>query len=75
MKHLRKLKLEDNPGLKEDNSKDYLKLLQLIEGIFRFTQQKAKEYKSKMTDAAFTDNICNLKKYENKYHESLGYNK
>jgi hypothetical protein len=27
MKHLRKLKLEDNPGLKEDNSKDYLKLL------------------------------------------------
>lgn len=34
MKHLRRLKLEDNPGLKEDNSKDYLKFMEIIEGKF-----------------------------------------
>lgn len=30
MKHLRKIKLEDNPGLKEENSESYIKLLEII---------------------------------------------
>ena len=71
MKQLRKLKLQDNPGLKEDHSKDYLKLLQLIEGTYEITQQKAKEYKNQMKDVLFIDNMHKTK-YENKYHEILG---
>lgn len=58
MKHLRKLKLEDNPGLKEDNSKDYLKLIELIEGTSSNMQQKAKEYRNQMMDVPFIDNIA-----------------
>lgn len=32
MKHLRRLRLEDNPGLTTDSSHEYVKYLELIEG-------------------------------------------
>lgn len=78
MKHLRKLKLQDNPGLKEDHSKDYLKLLQLIEGNNVITKQKAREYKNQMKDVLFIDNMhksmrINIMKFQAKANNLFSY--
>ena len=42
MKHPKKIKLQHNPGVIEDNSQEYLKILQLVEGIFYIYQAKSK---------------------------------
>jgi hypothetical protein len=55
MKHLRKIRLEDNPGLKEENSEEYLKLLEVIEGNCTLMQPKARELRNLKKHVRYTD--------------------
>lgn len=57
MKNLRKLRLEDNPGLKDDHSKEYVKFMEIIEGKTVGIQPRAKALKRRMMDALSIDRL------------------
>lgn len=54
-KDLRRLRLEENPGLKDDHSKEYVKFLEIIEGTYDFIEQKVKALKNLMMVAKYID--------------------
>ena len=55
MKNLSKLRLDNNPGLQEDNSKEYERLLEYLDGTHPFIQQREKELKLLNKDARFIE--------------------
>ena len=62
MKHPKKIKLENNPGLIEDNSQEYLKILQLVEGNVCLMKLKVKVFKPIAANVTFIEekmiNLC-----------------